>query len=225
MDITKSHNITRKAAILLVCLLPFGLSAHPDTASLENLSRSDIFLVYLQLGFTHIIPLGLDHILFVLSLFLLSAHLKPILWQATAFTIAHSITLGLAMYNLVPAPPRIVEPVIALSIAFVAIENMISEKLRPSRIGIVFVFGLIHGLGFAAVLKDLGLPEDQYVNALISFNVGVELGQVAVILTAWLLLGKWFNKKPWYRSRVVNPISAVIAIVALYWTIERAFFS
>lgn len=210
--------------IAFLSLLSLPLSAHVSDPQLENLSRSDIFLVYLELGFTHILPLGLDHILFILSLFLLSPKLKTIIWQATAFTVAHSITLGLAMYELVPAPPHIVEPIIALSIAFVAIENIISDKLRPSRIIIVFAFGLIHGLGFAGVLKDLGLPQREYFNALISFNIGVELGQVTIILAAWFLFAKWFNQKPWYRKRIVNPLSALIALVALYWTIERAFF-
>jgi hypothetical protein len=222
-------NLDRKniLAVVIIALLfiPSVSSAHADSTYLETLSSKDIFKVYLQLGFTHILPLGLDHILFVLSLFLLSPSLKIIVWQATAFTIAHSITLGLAMYGLVSSPSHIVEPIIALSIMFVAIENMITQKLRPSRILIVFAFGLIHGLGFAGALKELGLPKREFFNALISFNVGVELGQLTIILAAWFLLGKWFNQKPWYRSRIVNPISVVIALVALYWTVERAFFS
>ena len=212
--------------LVIVCtfLFPFHAQAHVNNSALENLSRTDIFFVYLQLGFTHIIPLGFDHILFILSLFLLSPKLKTIIWQATAFTVAHSITLGLAMYGIVTAPSHIVEPIIALSIMFVALENIITDKLKSTRIIIVFAFGLIHGLGFAGVLKDLGLPQREFVNALISFNVGVELGQISIILAAWFLFGKWFNQKPWYRQRIVNPMSAVIAAIALYWTIERAFF-
>jgi hypothetical protein len=213
------------AAVIALSFIPSVASAHADSSALEALSSGDIFKVYLQLGYTHILPLGLDHILFVLSLFLLSPSLKTIIWQATAFTIAHSITLGLAMYGLVSSPPHIVEPIIALSIMFVAIENMITQKLRPSRIIVVFAFGLIHGLGFAGALKELGLPKREFFNALISFNVGVELGQLTIILAAWFILGKWFNQKPWYRSRIVNPISVVIALIALYWTVERAFFS
>lgn len=185
----------------------------------------DIFRIYLELGFTHIIPFGLDHILFILSLFLLSPGLKTIIWQATAFTVAHSITLGLAMFGVVSAPAHIVEPVIALSIIFVAVENIISDQLKPSRIIVVFIFGLIHGLGFAGVLKEMGLPENQFINALISFNLGVELGQVAIILAAWLLVGKWFSHKSWYRKFIVKPASALIAVVALYWTIERIVFT
>jgi hypothetical protein len=147
-----------------------------------------------------------------------------VIWQATAFTFAHSITLGLAMYGLISPPVHIVEPVIALSIMFVAIENIISDKLRTSRIMIVFFFGLIHGLGFASVLGDLGLPQNQFFTSLIMFNIGVELGQITVILLAWWLICKWFKDKPWYRNRIVIPISATIALIALYWTIERTFF-
>lgn len=210
---------------LVVLLLPAILEAHANDAQLAKLSRSEVFTTYLQLGFTHIIPLGFDHILFIISLFLLSPKLKTIVWQATAFTVAHSITLGLAMYGKIQSPPYIVEPIIALSIFFVAVENIITDKLKPTRIIIVFAFGLIHGLGFAGVLNDLGLPKKEFFNALISFNVGVELGQLSIILLAWFLVAKWFNKKPWYRKFIVNPVSALIAIIALYWTIERAFFA
>jgi hypothetical protein len=224
----RKYNCKTAILILIIAcltLFPYQAEAHTNSSALDNLSRTDIFFVYLQLGFTHIIPLGFDHILFILSLFLLSPKLKTIIWQATAFTVAHSITLGLAMYNVVAAPSHIIEPIIALSIMFVAIENIITDKLKPTRILIVFAFGLIHGLGFAGVLKDLGLPQREFVNALISFNIGVELGQLAIILGAWWLFGKWFNQKPWYRNHIVNPLSAVIAAIALFWTIQRAFFS
>jgi hypothetical protein len=212
------------ALTFFILFIPSISQAHASDLYLNSLSRTDVFYIYLQLGFTHIIPLGFDHILFILSLFLLSPKLKIIIWQATAFTVAHSITLGLAMYGKVSSPPHIIEPIIALSIFFVAIENIITDKLKPTRILVVFAFGLIHGLGFAGVLNDLGLPKKEFFNALISFNVGVELGQLTIILFAWFLFAKWFNQKPWYRKRIVIPISLVIAAVALYWTIERVFF-
>jgi hypothetical protein len=211
--------------ILLLLLVPAAASGHVVENELAGLSRSDVALVYLKLGFTHILPLGLDHILFVLSIFFLSPKLKPVLWQATAFTVAHSITLGLTIYGVISPPSHIIEPLIALSILFVAIENIISQKLRPARILVVFAFGLIHGMGFAGVLSELGLPSDQFMNGLISFNVGVELGQITVILAAWLLAGKWFSQKPWYHRRIVIPVSALIGVIALYWTIERTFFA
>jgi len=192
---------------------------------LSQLSRTDVSFIYFKLGFEHIVPLGIDHILFVLSIFLLSPKLKPIIWQATAFTVAHSITLGLAMYGLISPPSYIVEPIIALSIFFVAVENIITDKLKPSRVFIVFAFGLIHGLGFASVLTELGLPRNMFFTSLITFNLGVELGQIVVILFAWFVIGKWFGEKPWYRNRIVTPVSTVIAVIALYWTIERIFWT
>ncbi len=220
----------QKTCIVFICLFCYCLffpsfaQAHASKIDMEKLSKTDVAFIYLQLGFTHIIPLGIDHILFVLSLFLLNTKLKSIIWQATAFTVAHSITLGLAMYGIISTPSYIVEPIIALSIMFVAIENIITDKLKPTRILIVFAFGLIHGLGFAGVLTELGLPQKQFLNALITFNIGVELGQISVILTAWLLFGKWFSNKPWYRKCIVNPLSTIIAVIALYWTIQRTFF-
>jgi len=197
---------------------------HVVTDQLKDISRTDAMLIYLKLGFTHIIPLGFDHILFILSLFLLNPRLKPIIFQATAFTVAHTITLGLAMYGLVNPPGYFIEPLIALSILFVAIENMITQKLRPTRVMVVFAFGLIHGLGFASALSELGLPRNQFFTSLITFNVGVELGQITIILLAWFIIGKWFGEKEWYRSRIVFPISGLIAAIAFFWTIQRVFF-
>jgi len=210
--------------MLILFLLSQQLFAHDDDA-LSKLSKTEVATLYLQLGFKHILPLGLDHILFVLSLFLLNPKIKPVLWQATAFTVAHTITLGMAMYGVIKPPANIVEPVIALSILYVALENIFSNKLRASRIGIVFLFGLIHGMGFASVLTELGLPKNAYLSSLLMFNLGVELGQVAVILAAFFLLGLPFGKKSWYRKRIVIPLSIIIAAVAVYWTVERVFFS
>ena len=195
---------------------------HP--LDLNNISGLDVGWIYLKLGFTHILPLGFDHILFVLGLFLFSNNRKQLLSQITAFTIAHSLTLGLAMYGVVSVPAYIIEPVIALSIIFVAVENIFTKDLKPWRIAVVFLFGLVHGMGFAGALKELGLPKSQFLNALITFNIGVELGQISVIMIAFLLCGLWFRRKVWYRSRVVIPASLVITLIAAYWTVERIFF-
>ncbi|MBI2296011.1 MAG: HupE/UreJ family protein [Betaproteobacteria bacterium] len=181
----------------------------------------EVALDYTALGFTHILPKGLDHILFVLGLFLLSTRWKPLLIQVTSFTVAHSITLALAVYGVVSLSPRIVEPLIAASIAYVAIENIVTPQLQPWRPLVVFGFGLLHGLGFAGVLREIGLPRSQFVNALVSFNVGVELGQLAVITLAFLAVGVWGYNRAWYRPRVVIPASAVVAVVGLIWTVER----
>lgn len=183
-------------------------------------TRAEIVRQYLWLGYTHILPRGLDHILFVIGLFLLSAQLKPLLLQVTAFTIAHSITLGLSMYGLVSLPSRVVEPLIAVSIAYVAIENLITRELKPWRIALVFMFGLLHGLGFAGVLRELGLPRGEFLTALLTFNAGVELGQLTIIAGAFLAVGA-LMKRPWYRRAIVVPASCGIAVVGIYWTITR----
>jgi HupE / UreJ protein len=223
---SKSSARFLKSAVIILAGLFFSqaLAAHDVVGELENMSKTDAAILYLQLGFTHILPLGFDHILFVLSLFLLSPKLKPVLWQATAFTVAHSITLGLAMFKVITPSPAIVEPIIALSIMYVALENIFSPTLKRSRIGIVFLFGLVHGMGFANALGELGLPQNSYLTSLIMFNVGVELGQLAVILLAFFLFGKWFGNKPYYRKAIVIPLSILITIMAGYWTVERLFF-
>jgi len=185
--------------------------------------RAQIVAQYLLLGFEHILPLGVDHILFVLGLFLLSTRIRPLLWQVTAFTIAHSVTLGLSMYGVVSLPSRLVESFIALSITYVAVENLLTTELKPWRPAIVFGFGLLHGLGFAGVLRELGLPESEFASSLIAFNVGVEFGQLSVVLIAFLAVG-WFRKKRWYRPAIVLPLSALIALIGFYWSVQRALF-
>jgi HupE/UreJ protein len=169
---------------------------------------------YLTIGFTHFVP----------GLFLLSRRLKPILWQVIAFTVAHTLTLILASYGVVSLWPSIVEPLIALSIVFVAVENILSPELKPPRLVAVFVFGLLHGLGFAGVLAQLGLPQADRLTALLSFNLGVEGGQLAVLAVAFLLVGLPFRSQTWYRQRVVVPASCLIAAVGLYWSVERMLF-
>jgi hypothetical protein len=175
---------------------------------------------FLALGFWHIIPTGPDHILFVLGLFLLSPTLRPLLWQVTAFTVAHSATLALSLNGLISLSPAVVEPLIAASIGFVAIENLFTSKLKPWRPAVVFAFGLLHGLGFAGVMQELGLPRDHLAAALVGFNLGVEAGQLAVIGAAFLLVG-WFRHRSWYRTAVAVPASLAIAVIGAYWVVER----
>ncbi len=191
-----------------------GMSAPPPT-------RLATALRYLLLGFTHILPFGFDHMLFVLGIYLLSIRVRTILTQVSAFTLAHTITLGLSMYGVLSVSPRVVEPMIAVSIAYVAIENIFLSELKSWRIALVFGFGLLHGMGFAGALKELGLPHSEFLTALITFNVGVEGGQLAVIGAAFLLVGWHCSQRAWYRSRVVLPVSAVIACTAVYWTVVR----
>lgn len=185
------------------------------------IGRTAVAWQYLWLGFTHIVPHGLDHMLFVLGLFLLSGRLRTVLAQVSAFTVAHSITLGLSIYGVISVPSAVVEPLIAVSIAYVAVENLLLKELRPWRIALVFAFGLLHGLGFAGALRELGLPRAEFMTALLTFNAGVEAGQLAVIAAAFAMVGWHCRSQAWYRQRVVVPASLLIACVALYWTVER----
>ena len=221
-------NATSKAACLLTlaCLVAATNSyAHTVNYALEKAPAGHVFWYYLKLGYSHILPNGFDHILFVAGLCLLSEKIKIILWQATAFTIAHSITLALSMKNIIVAPSAVVEPIIALSILFVAVENMLITKLSPWRILVVFLFGLIHGMGFATALNEIGLPRNQFALSLFGFNAGVELGQITVILAMFGIVLLPFRRIKNFKRRVVYPLTTLIVCVAFYWTIQRVFFA
>jgi hydrogenase/urease accessory protein HupE len=192
----------------------------PSTFSAARSTRMRIARQYFALGFTHILPYGLDHVLFVLGIFLLTRVPRQVLAQVSAFTIAHSITLALSMYGVLSAPARLVEPMIAISIAYVAIENLLLRRVKPWRIALVFAFGLLHGLGFAGALQELGLPRSEFVTALLTFNLGVEGGQLTVIALAFLATARC-TSQTWYRSRIVIPASLTIACISLYWTAVR----
>ena len=178
------------------------------------------FLGFLRYGFTHVLPEGLDHILFVLGLFLLSRSWKPVLTQVTAFTLAHSLTLGLAAAGMIKISASIVEPVIALSIAAIAIENIFHPEYTRWRLVIVLVFGSIHGLGFASGLAEKPIPQDSFLLALTGFNLGVEGAQLAVIGLAYAATF-WLKDEAKYRRFVVIPASALIALAGLRWAYER----
>ena len=199
-----------------------------DTIAIEGLkapSKWQQFTNYLQIGFVHIVPKGLDHILFVVGLFLLSTQLRPLLIQITSFTLAHSVTLALGIYGVLNISPAIVEPLIAASIIYVCIENIYADKLSRWRPIIVFLFGLLHGLGFASVLQEIGLTSTNFVTDLVAFNIGVELGQLTVIAACFLAVGIWFRNKPWYRQMITIPASIVIAFIASYWLVERTLLA
>jgi hydrogenase/urease accessory protein HupE len=183
-----------------------------------------VIIDYIVIGFEHILPMGLDHILFILGIFLLNTQFKPLIQQITLFTIAHTITLGLSINGIMTLPANIVEPLIAFSIFYVGIENIITNKINKLRLIVVFLFGLIHGMGFATVLADFGLPEETFITTLISFNIGVELGQLSIILLAYFSITFWFKHKQWYRNTIVIPSSLLISIIGFYWAIERLNF-
>ena len=209
----------------LTQLLQNGVISYPilsDGAAVAT-SGWDTFVTYIPVGFDHILPKGLDHILFVLGLFFLSAGLGALIWQISAFTLAHTITLAAGALGWVTISGAIVEPLIAASIVFIAVENIVSNRLNKWRPVVIFAFGLLHGLGFASVLGEFGLPQAQFIPALIGFNIGVEIGQLTVIAIAFGLVGLWFGRKPWYRARIAIPASVLIALIGAYWFVERVF--
>jgi hypothetical protein len=197
----------------------------PRSGAVEE-SGTAVFWRFVIEGFEHIIPKGLDHILFVFGLFLFSLSWRPLLSQITAFTVAHTVTLGLTTLSIVKIPAAqiwLVEALIAVSITYVAIENIWRPKLGWWRVVVVFGFGLLHGIGFASVLGDLGLAQGQFVLSLIAFNIGVEGGQLAVIAIGFITLALPFGKSHSYRSYVVIPGSIAIALVGGWWAFERIF--
>jgi hypothetical protein len=205
---------------LFMCVSVFSW-AHNINYALDKAPLHDVMWFYTSLGIKHIIPEGFDHILFIIGICLLAKDIRTILWQATAFTIAHSITLALSMKNIVVLPGEVVEPIISLSIMFVAIENLVTNKLKAWRMLIIFLFGLIHGLGFASALNEIGLPPGKFFLSVFSFNLGVEIGQVIVILCSFALLIKPFRNRLWYKSAILAPVSCIIAVTAMYWTFVR----
>ena len=185
----------------------------PDGASTRD------FMSWVQLGFVHILPAGTDHVLFVMALALGTRAWRPLILLVTTFTVSHSVTLALASLGVVPAGGRAVEIVIAASIVFLAIENLFEVKLG-ARLAVVFVFGLLHGLGFASVLSELLAPGSALGLALLGFNVGVELGQLLVV---GLVFGALYHVREadWLQKRVVLPGSLAIAAIGLFWAVER----
>ncbi len=178
------------------------------------------FASFFRQGFLHVLPLGVDHVLFVIGLFLMSRKWNLLIYQVSAFTVAHTLTLGMATMGWVSVPSGIVEPIIAASIAFVALENVFLPKYHPRRLLLVFFFGLIHGLGFAGALGELNLNPSILLFSLIGFNLGVEGGQLTVVLLS--LVGVFpFRNQETYRSTVVIPLSLLIAGIGIFWTIER----
>lgn len=183
--------------------------------------------LYIKVGVGHILPGGLDHILFVLALFLTSTRMRALILQVTMFTLAHSLTLGMAAAGWIALNAAWVEALIAATIAFVAVENLFVKQLPRWRLPLVFLFGLLHGLGFAGFFSEFGLPDNQFLAGLVGFNVGVEIGQISVLLVAiaiTLPLRRWLDpdgSSGRYRRAVVLPASLAIAATGMFWTVER----
>ena len=186
---------------------------------LSAMSWSKKMYIFIKAGFEHIIPQGLDHILFVLGLFFSTLKLRSLILQVTAFTFAHSITLALAALGFVKLQLSVVEPLIFLSIVWVAFENTFFKKTTKWRPLVVFTFGLLHGLGFATLLTQYGLPKDNFISLLLAFNVGVEFGQFAVLLAAFILIRLIYLKTE-YKNQLKIPASIMIGCTGLFWFIE-----
>lgn len=170
-------------------------------------------------GFVHVIPAGLDHILFILGIFLLKRRWRPILWSSLTFTAAHTITLGLCSAGIFIPPAKWVEPLIALSIAALAVENLIVKSFHYRRLVIIFLFGLIHGMGFASVLGRSLAPGENFFGRLICANLGVEVAQVVVLAAAWLITIRWWKNESRFHIRTFA--NASLVITALIWLVER----
>ncbi len=177
---------------------------------------------FFVIGFTHIFPQGCDHILFILGLFFLSRNFGVLLFQMTLFTLAHSLTLGLSIYGILSVPTPLVEIAIALSIAFIAGENLFGEHLSRWRPTVVFISGLIHGLGFAHSFRINFVKTDDIIPALFSFNLGIECGQLVVVVIAFVGISGVLNRT-WYPTKIARPASFAIAASGLYWAVERIF--
>ena len=186
---------------------------------LSAMSWSKKMYIFIKAGFEHIIPQGLDHILFVLGLFFSTLKLRSLILQVTAFTFAHSITLALAALGFVKLQLSVVEPLIFLSIVWVAFENTFFKKTTKWRPLVVFTFGLLHGLGFATLLTQYGLPKDNFISLLLAFNVGVEFGQFAVLLAAFILIRLIYLKTE-YKNQLKIPASILIGCTGLFWFIQ-----
>ena len=184
-------------------------------------SKTLVFLNYVISGIYHIVPLGYDHILFIVGLYLFSHQLSTLVVQVSVFTIAHSISLILASFGLINLPSSFVEPIIAASIIYIGLENYFVIGKSQYRALLIFGFGILHGLGFASVLNSLQLSKDGIVFPLVGFNIGVEIGQILILILCFSTFGYWFKARAWYRTRIVKPLSGVIILMGCYWFISR----
>ncbi len=221
--ILRENNNNKVEDELVTEYLQSGIESSQFSFKENNFSKTfNSFAKFFVLGIQHIIPKGLDHILFIFGLFLFSSSLKKLISQITIFTIAHSITLIFVSLSLMRINPQIVEPIIALSIVYIGLENIFKKHIKEYlRYVVILFFGLLHGLGFALVLSDIGYKSsDLFVN-LISFNLGIEVAQISIVLALYLLIALNFAKNKNYRIFFQVPSSILISSVGLYWFFER----
>jgi hydrogenase/urease accessory protein HupE len=180
-----------------------------------------VFKEFTRAGIHHI-AIGPDHILFIIGLLLLGGSVLRLLGIVSAFTVGHSITLSLAALNIVAPPARIVEPAIALSIVYVGADNLLATKgARDVRAWIALFFGLVHGFGFASVLREIGLPSRALGISLFSFNLGVEIGQAILVVIVASLLALLRSRSPIRARQLVTVASVVVTLAGAYWFVER----
>ena len=224
--ILRENNNDKLEDELFTEYLQSGIESNQFSFNEKNFKNTlNSFINFFVLGVEHIIPKGLDHILFIFGLFLFSSSLKKLITQITIFTIAHSITLIFVSLSLMKINPQIVEPIIALSIVYVGIENIFKNYVKEYlRYVVILFFGLLHGLGFALVLSDIGYRStDLFIN-LISFNIGIEVAQISIVLVLYLLVALNFAKNKNYRMFFQVPSSILISSIGLYWFFERINF-
>jgi hydrogenase/urease accessory protein HupE len=214
----------------MVIQVPLATSSPSNSngtaAPAETEAESLTFLAFIKHGVQHIWT-GYDHLLFLFALLVVCRSFRSIVAIVSCFTVAHSITLALATLNIVHLPSRFVEPAIAASIVFVGVENLLRRGEEPrGRWALTFAFGLIHGFGFASVLRELGVGGGAYGVAmpLFTFNLGVELGQVAVAAAVLPIIWQ-LRKHEWFVHRGVPVMSAVVALAGLYWLFQRTIFA
>lgn len=181
-----------------------------------------MFFNFLIKGFEHVFPLGYDHILFMIALFLYNSRIKTAILQCSVFTIAHSLTLALTANRLIIPNSQLIEIGIAISIFIAGLENILPRVNFSIRLLIIFLFGLMHGIGFAGALADIGIKNQDIIAVLAGFNIGVELAQASLIVILYFILSKPFLDAPWYNTFIKKPVSLIIASCGLFWAITRS---
>lgn len=181
------------------------------------------FIHNILLGFVHVLPMGVDHIAFIICIFLVSKSWKEMLIFCSTFTLAHSITLLLAATNVVSLASNIVEPIIALTILYSALETIFQRKTSPWKPLILFFFGLMHGLGFASAFSEIQTDSSAFIQGIIGFNLGVELAQLTIMLSLYVTVTRYLSHKKYYHTKIVQPFASCIACLAMFWFIERLF--
>lgn len=190
----------------------------PGPAAPPRSSSAQIAWAYFVEGIIHILT-GYDHLVFLLGLLVIGGRLKHLLWMISAFTVSHSVTLALAVLGVITPSPRVIEPIIALSVAYVGVENFL-VKDAERRWRITGLFGLIHGFGFAGALGEVGVPRDHLALGLATFNLGVEAGQL-LILALVLPLVVLLARRAWFRDRGVKAFSVGVVLLGMVWFVTR----